>query len=62
VLPKKPPQVSDGAAMTAPRLRGVYDEVHFPLMVPHKIAAGSVLSEPKAFAPSSRSRTSTRSR
>ena len=40
VQPKKPPQVSNGAAMTAPRLRGVYDEVHFPLMVPHKIAAG----------------------
>jgi LCP family protein required for cell wall assembly len=45
VLPKQPPQVSNGAAMTAPRLRGVYDEVHFPLMVPHKIAEGSVLSD-----------------
>jgi LCP family protein required for cell wall assembly len=45
VQPKQPPQVSNGAAMTAPRLRGVYDEVHFPLMVPHKIAAGSVLSD-----------------
>jgi LCP family protein required for cell wall assembly len=45
VLPKEPPQVSNGAAMTAPRLRGVYDEVHFPLMVPHKIAEGSVLSD-----------------
>ncbi len=30
--------------MTAPRLRQVYDEVHFPLMVPHKIAQYSVLS------------------
>src|SRR3954451_14442989 len=38
VQPKKPPQVSEGAAMTAPRLRQVYDQVHFPLMVPHKIA------------------------
>jgi LCP family protein required for cell wall assembly len=38
VQPKQPPQVSEGAAVTAPRLRQVYDEVHFPLMVPHKIA------------------------
>src|SRR6476620_8411477 len=45
VQPKTPAQVSNGAAMTAPRLRGVYDEVHFPLMVPHKIAEGSVLSD-----------------
>jgi hypothetical protein len=45
VQPKKPPQVSDGAAMTAPRLRQVYDEVHFPLMVPHKIAQGSTLAD-----------------
>jgi hypothetical protein len=45
VQPKLPPQVSNGAAMTAPRLRQVYDQVHFPLMVPHKIAAGSVLSD-----------------
>ena len=44
VLPKQPPQVSDGAAMTAPKLRGVYDEVHFPLMVPHKIAQGATLA------------------
>jgi LCP family protein required for cell wall assembly len=44
VQPKTPPQVSNGAAMTAPRLRQVYDEVHFPLMVPHKIARYSVLS------------------
>jgi LCP family protein required for cell wall assembly len=54
VQPKKPPQVSDGAAMTAPRLRGVYDEVHFPLMVPHKIAQGSALAEQapvRAFKP-----------
>jgi LCP family protein required for cell wall assembly len=45
VQPKLPPQVSDGAAMTAPRLRQVYDEVHFPLMVPQKIAEGSVISD-----------------
>jgi hypothetical protein len=45
VQPKTPPQVSNGAAMTAPRLRQVYDEVHFPLMVPHKIAAGSALAD-----------------
>jgi LCP family protein required for cell wall assembly len=54
VQPKKPPKVSDGAAMTAPRLRGVYDEVHFPLMVPHKIAQGSALAEQapvRAFKP-----------
>ena len=44
VQPKKPPQVSNGAAMTAPRLRQVYDQVHFPLMVPHKIAQYSELS------------------
>lgn len=44
VQPKVPPQVSDGAAMTAPRLRQVYDQVHFPLMVPHKIALGAHLS------------------
>jgi hypothetical protein len=44
VLPKQPPQVSAGAAMTAPALRHVYDEVHFPLMVPHLVAQGSTLS------------------
>jgi LCP family protein required for cell wall assembly len=44
VTPKQPPQVTDGAAMTAPRLRSVYDKVHFPLMVPHKIAQGFVLN------------------
>jgi LCP family protein required for cell wall assembly len=44
VQPKEPPQVSEGAGMTAPRLRQVYDQVHFPLMVPHKIAAGAQLS------------------
>ena len=46
VQPKVPPQVSNnGATMTAPGLRQVYDEVHFPLMVPHQIADGSVLSD-----------------
>ena len=30
--------------MTAPALRRVYDEVHFPLMVPHQIAQGATLS------------------
>jgi LCP family protein required for cell wall assembly len=45
VQPKMPPQVSNnGATMTAPGLRQVYDEVHFPLMVPHKVAVGSVIS------------------
>ena len=44
VEPKTPPQVSEGQGMTAPRLRQVYDEVHFPLMVPHKIAQYSELS------------------
>jgi LCP family protein required for cell wall assembly len=44
VQPKTPPQVSNGAAMVAPRLRQVYDQVHFPLMVPHKIARYSELS------------------
>ncbi len=44
VLPKQPPQVSAGAAMTAPALQKVYDEVHFPLMVPHLVAQGSTLS------------------
>jgi len=39
-----PPQVSNGAAMTAPALRSVYDRVHFPLMVPHKIAQYAQLS------------------
>ena len=42
---RRRPQVSNGAAMTAPRLRQVYDRVHFPLMVPDKIAEGSVLSD-----------------
>jgi LCP family protein required for cell wall assembly len=54
VQPKVPPQVSEGAAMTTPRLRQVYDEVHFPLMVPHKIAAGAQLSDSegvRAFKP-----------
>jgi LCP family protein required for cell wall assembly len=44
VQPKQPPQVSEGAAMTAPALRRVYDRVHFPLMVPHKIAQYAQLS------------------
>jgi LCP family protein required for cell wall assembly len=44
VEPKTPPLVSEGQGMTAPRLRQVYDEVHFPLMVPHKIAQYSELS------------------
>jgi LCP family protein required for cell wall assembly len=44
VQPKTPPQVSEGQGMTAPRLRQVYDEVHFPLMVPHKVARYSELS------------------
>jgi LCP family protein required for cell wall assembly len=44
VQPKQPPQVSNGAAMTAPVLRRVYDRVHFPLMVPHQIAQGAQLS------------------
>jgi hypothetical protein len=30
--------------MTAPALRSVYDRVHFPLMVPHKIAQYAQLS------------------
>jgi LCP family protein required for cell wall assembly len=44
VLHKQPPQVSAGASMTTSPLRGVYDEVHFPLMVPHLVARGSTLS------------------
>jgi LCP family protein required for cell wall assembly len=54
VQPKKPPQVSNGASMTAPRLRQVYDQVHFPLMVPHKVALYSELSSQsgvRAFKP-----------
>jgi LCP family protein required for cell wall assembly len=43
--PQPPAQVSEGAATTAPALRSVYDKVHFPLMVPHKIAEGSALSD-----------------
>lgn len=44
-VPKRlPPQVSEGASMTAPALRSVYDRVHFPLMVPHKIAQYAQLS------------------
>jgi LCP family protein required for cell wall assembly len=45
VQPQLPAQVSEGASMTAPALRRVYDEVHFPLMVPHKIAQGATLSQ-----------------
>jgi LCP family protein required for cell wall assembly len=45
VLPSPPAQVSsNGAALTAPALRRVYDQVHFPLMVAHKIALYSQLS------------------
>jgi hypothetical protein len=54
VQPKQPPQVSEGAAMTAPKLRSVYDRVHFPLMVPHKIAQYAQLSSDegaRAFKP-----------
>jgi LCP family protein required for cell wall assembly len=45
IKPSPPAQVSNGAAMTASRLRHVYDRVHFPLMVPHEIAEGAVLSD-----------------
>jgi LCP family protein required for cell wall assembly len=54
VQPKTPPQVSNGAAMTAPALRRVYDQVHFPLMVPHQIALSAQLSSDegvRAFQP-----------
>jgi LCP family protein required for cell wall assembly len=54
VQPKLPPQVSNGAAMTAPALRRVYDQVHFPLMVPHQIAQNAQLSSAegvRAFKP-----------
>ncbi|HEX4324437.1 MAG TPA: LCP family protein [Gaiellaceae bacterium] len=54
VIPKLPPQVSAGAAMTAAPLRQVYDQVHFPLMVPHLIARDSQLSSDhgvRAFKP-----------
>lgn len=54
VKPSPPAQLSNGAAMTAPRLRQVYDEVHFPLMVPHKVALGATLSDSegvRAFKP-----------
>jgi LCP family protein required for cell wall assembly len=54
VQPKTPPQVSNGAAMTAPRLRQVYNQVHFPLMVPHKVALYSQLASQsgvRAFKP-----------
>ncbi len=44
IKPTPPAQVSNGASMTTPRLRQVYDRVHFPLMVPHEIAAGATLS------------------
>jgi LCP family protein required for cell wall assembly len=43
--PPQPAQVSEGAGITAPALRHVYDEVHFPLMVPHEIAQGATLSD-----------------
>jgi hypothetical protein len=43
--PQQPAQVStNGAAITAPGLRRVYDQVHFPLMVPHLVAQGATLS------------------
>jgi LCP family protein required for cell wall assembly len=54
VQPKTPPQVSNGAAMTAPALRRVYDRVHFPLMVPHQVAQNAQLSSAegvRAFKP-----------
>jgi LCP family protein required for cell wall assembly len=45
-VPKRqPPQVSEGASLTAPALRRVYDRVHFPLMVPHKIALGASFAQ-----------------
>jgi LCP family protein required for cell wall assembly len=46
--PAKPAQVSNGAAMTAPQLRSVYDRVHFPLMVPHRIARYARLAPQEA--------------
>ncbi|HEX3454960.1 MAG TPA: LCP family protein, partial [Gaiellaceae bacterium] len=44
VVPRQPPQVAAGQGITAPALRSVYDQVHFPLMVPHKIAQGFTLA------------------
>jgi len=43
--PKVPPQVSDGVSVTAQALRSVRSKAHFPLRVPHRIAAGSTLSQ-----------------
>jgi len=43
-LPHTPPQVSPGLSMTAPLLRGVTPRVHFPVMAPKLVAAGSSVS------------------
>jgi len=42
--PKQAPSVSDGVSVTEPSLRAVASQVPFPLLVPHEIAAGSLLS------------------
>ena len=42
--PVRPPQVSPGLAMTAPRLRGLTHQVHFPVYAPHQIAQYAQLS------------------
>jgi LCP family protein required for cell wall assembly len=44
VLPRQVPQVSDGVSVTEHALSSVLYRAHFPLMVPHKIAAYSQLS------------------
>jgi LCP family protein required for cell wall assembly len=53
-LPKLPPQVSPGLALTRPKLQGLTPKVHFPVMAPHLIAQYAQLSsdEPvRAFKP-----------
>ena len=44
VIPRQPPQVSDGVSVTEHALRSVLYKARFPLKVPHKIAQYSTLS------------------
>jgi LCP family protein required for cell wall assembly len=43
-LQRVPPQVSPGAAIVAPPVRGIVHDAHFPVMVPHRIAQYAQLS------------------
>jgi LCP family protein required for cell wall assembly len=52
--PKAPPQLSQGASLTVPLLRGVSRRAHFPVMAPFRVAQSAQISTPmgrRVFSP-----------